>query len=163
MRSETQIFDDLNPMRCMELESRGRIVSSLRSDPLRGGPSPRRPGVSRRSCLPGRSRHRPVTALADWITVRGVEPGPLFTSVRRGTGGAPISGNAVARSPTRPGSGPGRPPHHGALAACRACDHSGSSRRQPGPDRRTDPASPAEDPRRALHPTRAGIADNLGP
>lgn len=39
----------------------------------------------------------PVTALARWIAVRGTAPGPLFTSVRHGTSGGPISGNAVAR------------------------------------------------------------------
>jgi integrase len=38
-----------------------------------------------------------VTVLPGWIAVRGTALGPLFTSVRHGTTGEPICGNAVAR------------------------------------------------------------------
>ncbi|MBO9555127.1 site-specific integrase [Cellulomonas sp.] len=51
----------------------------------------------------------PVTALADWIELRGAAPGPLFTSVRHGGAEEPISGSAVARMLRRRAQAAGMP------------------------------------------------------
>jgi integrase len=38
----------------------------------------------------------PIAALDVWLDIRGGRPGPVFTSMRRGAAGQPISGNAVS-------------------------------------------------------------------
>ena len=85
----------------------------------------------------------PIAALDAWLTFRGPDEGPLFTSMRNKVVTLdPLSGEAVSivlrkRAPRRR---PGRRTHHRPLAARRARHHRGRRRRRPRPDRRADPA-----------------------
>jgi integrase len=101
----------------------------------------------------------PIAALDAWLTFRGPDEGPLFTSMRNKVVTLdPLSGEAVSivlrkRAPRRR---PGRRTHHRPLAARRARHHRGRRRRRPRPDRRADPAqAPVHPPQRYIRPAQA--------
>jgi len=108
----------------------------------------------------------PIAALDGWLTLRGGQPGQVFTSLRgRRPSLQPISGNAVSNIVKERAAAAG-------LAGDRISGHSlraghatsaalaGVHRRA---DRRPDPAPAHRHPDRALHPPRPGPADHLQP
>lgn len=108
----------------------------------------------------------PIAALDGWLTVRGDQPGPVFTSLRgRRPSLVPISGNAVSNIVKERAAAAG-------LAGDRISGHSlragHATKRSPGrrhrrADRRPDAPPPHRHPDREIHPPRPGPADHLQP